>query len=94
LGIVCDLKLGPEFVYRAEDPSGRGVEHEYDICLVGKCSADPTPNAEEVAAWKWIEVEALQCEMRMRPDEFAPWLHLGLPHVLEWLNSTRPRSSS
>jgi len=85
LGMICELTQGPAFVYRAEDPSGRGVEHEYDICLVGTGSLDPMPNPEEVAAWKWVDVEWLQREMRESPDRFAPWLHLGLPRVLDWI---------
>ena len=28
MGIACDLAAGPAFVYRAEDPAGRGVEHD------------------------------------------------------------------
>jgi len=78
----CELRPGPAFVYRAEDPSGRGVEHEYDILLVGTCTEDPRPDPAEAVDWRWIEVEALQREMHRRPEQYAPWLHLGLPKVL------------
>ena len=94
LSIVCDLQHGPAFVYRAEDPNGRGVEHEYDICLIGMSSLDPTPNLSEVAAWRWVDVATLLREMREAPDRFAPWLHLGFPLVLEWVKATPLRSSS
>jgi isopentenyl-diphosphate Delta-isomerase len=82
MGIACNLKPGPEFVYRAVDPKGRGVEHEYDITLVGTFSGDPAPDAAEVAAWKWIKLDQLRQQMADRPDEFAPWLHLGLPMIV------------
>ena len=82
MGINCELHAGPEFVYRAEDPNGRGVEHEYDVLLVGTCAGDPNPNSTEVAAWEWAEVELLQREMRERPERYAPWFHLGLPKVI------------
>jgi len=88
LGIACEIKDGPAFVYRAEDPSGRGVEHEYDVCLIGAAASDPIPDPAEVAAWKWTELETLMNEMRDQPERYAPWLHLGLPRVLEW--SRRP----
>ncbi len=85
MGITCNLKQGPEFVYRAEDPNGRGVEHEYDITLIGTFKGDPKPDAAEVAAWKWIKLDQLQKEMSNRPDDFAPWLHLGLPKIMATL---------
>jgi isopentenyl-diphosphate delta-isomerase len=82
MGFICDLKTGPSFVYRAEDPDGRGVEHEYDICLIGTWSGEPAPNAGEVNAWKWIDVKQLIGEMESSPGRFAPWLHRGLPLVV------------
>jgi len=82
MGLDCELNPGPEFVYRAEDPSGRGVEHEYDILLVGTCADDPRPDPAEVAAWKWVELQDLERDMRERPEQYAPWFHLGLPKVL------------
>ena len=54
MGVECDLAVGPAFVYRAEDPAGRGVEHEYDVLLAGTTDADPVPDPSEVAAWAWV----------------------------------------
>jgi len=82
MGLDCELTLGPAFAYRAEEPSGRGVEHEYDILLVGTCTEDPRPDPTEVADWRWVELAVLECDMRARPIDYAPWLHLGLPKVL------------
>jgi isopentenyl-diphosphate Delta-isomerase len=85
LGLTCHLRLGPGFVYRAEDPAGRGVEHEYDILLIGTATSDPIPNAAEVAAWQWADVESLTQDMQEQSEKYAPWLHLGLPKVLGFL---------
>jgi isopentenyl-diphosphate Delta-isomerase len=82
MGITCNLKPGPEFVYRAADPNGRGVEHEYDVTLIGTFNGDPKPDATEVAAWKWIKLDQLRKELHDRPNDFAPWLHLGLPMIV------------
>jgi len=79
MGIDVELTLGPAFVYRAEDPAGRGVEHEYDVILLGTFAGEPVPHSAEVAAWRWVDVEQLRFEMRKRPADFAPWLHKGLP---------------
>jgi isopentenyl-diphosphate Delta-isomerase len=82
MGLDCELTPGSAFVYRAEDPAGRGVEHEYDILLVGWCADDPQPNPAEVAAWEWVELQQLERDMCDHPERYAPWFHLGLPKVL------------
>jgi isopentenyl-diphosphate delta-isomerase len=81
MGIDAELTPGPAFVYRAEDPAGRGVEHEYDVILIGTFAGEPVPTPDEVAAWRWADVEQLRAEMRERPEEYAPWLHQGLPLI-------------
>ena len=83
LGLECDLTVGPAFVYRAEDPAGRGVEYEYDILLTGTTDATPTPDPNEVAAWEWVEVDHLRRDLRARPERYAPWFHQGLPLLTE-----------
>jgi isopentenyl-diphosphate delta-isomerase len=82
LGLDCELIPGPEFVYRAVDPQGHGVEHEFDQLLIGTSDSDPTPNADEVTAWRWVELAELQRQMHDQPEQFAPWFHLGLPLLL------------
>jgi isopentenyl-diphosphate delta-isomerase len=79
MGFSCELAVGPAFVYRAEDPAGRGVEFEYDILLTGTAEATPNPDPSEVAAWEWVDVDALALDLRARPERYAPWLHRGLP---------------
>ena len=82
MGLTCELTPGPEFIYRALDPNGQGVEHEFDKILLGVCNCDPVPNPAEVAAWQWMEVSELKRQMHDQPGLFAPWFHLGLPKVL------------
>lgn len=84
LGIECQLKKGSSFVYRAEDPGGNGVEHEYVTILTGTLdpSVTVTPDPKEVEEWKWVELDALKKDMMTNPDLYAPWFHLGLPKVL------------
>ena len=83
LGLECDLTVGTAFVYRAEDPGGRGVEYEYDILLTGTTDATPSPDPNEVAAWEWVDVDHLRRDLRARPDRYAPWFHQGLPLLTE-----------
>lgn len=84
LGIECPLNKGMSFVYRAEDPNGKGVEHEHVTLLIGTFDETKpvTPDPKEVEEWKWIEIDSLKKDMMEHPDAYAPWFHLGLKKVL------------
>jgi isopentenyl-diphosphate delta-isomerase len=82
MGFACPLTEGPAFVYRAEDPGGRGVEHEHVTLLVGEARPDVVANPAEVAEWRWVCVAELRQEMAHAPDQFAPWFHRGLEILL------------
>ena len=84
MGFSCDLVANGTFVYRAVDPSGKGVEHEHVTLLIGHMD-DPVVNAEprEVSQWKWIDLPVLQKDMAAHPDLYAPWFHLGIAKVLD-----------
>ncbi|OGG58804.1 isopentenyl-diphosphate delta-isomerase [Candidatus Kaiserbacteria bacterium RIFCSPHIGHO2_02_FULL_49_16] len=84
LGFTCELTEGPSFVYRAEDPNGKGVEHEYLTLLIGDVEdIKVVPNPDEVAEYKWANVNQLIDDMKSIPSLYAPWLKLGLPKILE-----------
>lgn len=85
LGFTCELKPVCSFVYRAEDPEGRGVEHEYVTVLLGLVGNDVViePDPDEVSEYRWVNVEELRDEMRETPTDFAPWFHLGLNAIRE-----------
>ena len=46
MGFTTSLTLGPSFVYRADDPFGNGIEHEYDILLLGTVPESMTINPD------------------------------------------------
>ena len=85
LGFSCKLKSSGSFVYRAVDPTGRGVEHEHVTVLVGTVGDDAviTPNPAEVADVQWMSIDTLRKDMKKHPAAYAPWLHLGLPIALK-----------
>lgn len=83
MGITCTLQEGPSFVYRAKDPHGKGIEHEFVRTLIG--TGDDVivkPNPAEVANYKWVNVDALIEDMKATPDKYAPWFHIGLQRIL------------
>lgn len=84
LGFTCPLKEGPSFVYRADDPNGRGTEYEYDTILAGFVEGNPPlkPEPSEVNAVKWITTEELTKDMHSNPILYAPWFHLAFPMIM------------
>ena len=95
-GFSHPLEEAGAFLYRAEDPGGKGIEHEYDILLVGDAASEiePHPDPKEIAEWKWMNVHELEEEMQTHPKHFAPWLHRGLPQVLSTSSPSAPESPS
>lgn len=85
LGFTCNLLPVCSFIYRAEDPGHRGVEHEHVTVLLGLVddTVQPQPNAEEVSDWQWVVVEHLRSDMRKDPAKYAPWFHLGMNAIRE-----------
>ncbi|PIR53087.1 isopentenyl-diphosphate delta-isomerase [Candidatus Peregrinibacteria bacterium CG10_big_fil_rev_8_21_14_0_10_49_10] len=82
-GLTCDLKVAGTLVYRAEDPEGRGVEHEHVTLLRGDDPvSEPKPDSEEIEEIKWMPVEDLLTDMEEHPKKYAPWFHLGLQKLL------------
>ena len=84
LGVSCPLQVGSSFVYRAEDPNGKGIEHEFDTILLGTLPTDTvlTPDTNEVMATQWLTIEELKKALAEEPGNYAPWLHKGLALAL------------
>jgi len=86
-GFTCPLQVHSSFVYRAIDPEGKGVEHEYDTILIGDVEGEVAfltdPNPHEVEEIKCINVAELQEDMRQSPEKYAPWFPIALKRILE-----------
>ena len=80
LGFTCALTPVGDFIYQAEDPHGKGAEHEHVTIFRGDLDRDVavTPNPDEVGEWKWVSVDELRSDMEKNPDLYAPWFHIGL----------------
>ena len=78
LGLVAEpgtLEFLYKFEYHAEF---KEVGSEHELCWVyrGQSSGDPKVNHNEISAWRWVDVEALDAELVATPDHFTPWLKL------------------
>jgi len=76
-GFTCPLTVISSFVYKAEDPHGKGTEHEYDTILVGEIeeSTPLDPDPLEIADMKWVEVSDVQKDLAINPGKYSPWFH-------------------
>lgn len=75
LGLSCPLRFLYKFEYRA-DFGSEGAEHEVCSVYGGTSSARVHPNANEIAASRWVAPEAFDREIAETPQHFTPWLRL------------------
>lgn len=70
--MVCPLMHKMTFTYKAVLDQGL-IEHEYDHVFVGTTDAEPDPNPDEVAAWRYITMAELEHEMATNSDQYTAW---------------------
>ena len=84
MGFEVDLDEKFYFVYKAEFDNGL-TEHELDHVMVGYYNGEPTINPEEVASWKWINMEVLQQDMKDHPQDYTAWFKIIFDRFVEFL---------
>ncbi|WP_245567310.1 NUDIX domain-containing protein [Nocardia vinacea] len=72
---VTELTEVGIYRYRAADPRGNQVEHEWDHVLIGVTSDDlPRPDPPEVSECLWADPAELLEDISAAPDSYTPWL--------------------
>ena len=84
MGFEVDLDEKFYFVYKAEFDNGL-TEHELDHVMVGYYNGEPTINLEEVASWKWINMEVLQQDIKDHPQDYTAWFKIIFDRFVEFL---------
>lgn len=77
LGLACSLAKVFSFTYQARFGDA-GSEHEHCTVFIGRSSEDPSVNANEIDAWRWIEGDALDEELSKdtQNTRFTPWFKI------------------
>ena len=75
MGFSTDLKETTSFIYKAPFDNGL-TEHELDHILIGHYDGVPTINTEEVADWKWMDLEAVKKDMELNPEIYTAWFKI------------------
>ena len=63
------------------------IEHEFDHVFFGESNQTPNINTEEVEAYRYISMDALQQEIKEFPEKFTPWFIIALDRVLAFNSS-------
>ncbi len=82
MGIAAQLEQKFSFIYVAELDQGL-TEHELDHVLMGNYNGHPHINPEEVADWKYIDIEELQMDVAQNTVNYTEWFKICLQKVLE-----------
>lgn len=75
MGFEVPLKETFSFIYKAPFDNGL-TEHELDHVLLGYYEGEPTINPDEVASWKWMDVEAVQQDIKNNPQDYTAWFKI------------------
>ncbi len=75
MGMQCEPREVYTFIYKA--PVGQGLtEHEFDHVLIGRSDAIPNINAEEVASWKYMNLNDLKKDIELHPELYTEWFKI------------------
>lgn len=80
LGFECPLEFLYKFKYHARY-GGVGAEHEYCWVYYGRYDGPVDVNVNEIAAWRFIGVDALERELAAAPETFTPWFKMEWVHI-------------
>ncbi len=75
MGFTTSLKETTSFIYKAPFDNGL-TEHEFDHILVGSYTGTPQINPDEVAAWKWMDMEAIKSDLEKNPEVYTAWFKI------------------
>ncbi|MGO3183304.1 MAG: isopentenyl-diphosphate Delta-isomerase [Aequorivita sp.] len=75
MGFTTDIKETTSFIYKAPFDNGL-TEHELDHILVGNFEGDPEINPDEVAAWKWMDLEEVKKDIETNPEIYTAWFKI------------------
>ena len=93
MGFETDLEESVSFIYKAPFDNGL-TEYEFDHVLVGRYNEEPKINADEVASWKWMDLEELKIDMALNPDNYTIWFKIIFEKYYEYLNRNGDESNS
>jgi isopentenyl-diphosphate delta-isomerase len=84
MGMQCSMKKVFDFIYRA-DVGQDLTEHEFDHVFIGVSDSQPVINPDEVAAWKYMDMEELSVDLHRNPEQYTVWFRIAFEQVYKYL---------
>ncbi len=72
MGMAVPMEELFTFIYKASFDNGL-TEHELDHVMVGFSDEDPKINIDEVAAFKWMHINAVKEDLENNPNDYTVW---------------------
>ncbi len=88
MGFDCDFEEAFSFVYNAD--VGQGLtEHELDHVFIGESDKQPEINSDEVASWKYVDLEWLEKDVKENSEDYTIWFKIALTEVISHFNKLK-----
>lgn len=84
LGVRCGFAHLFDFRYRTEFDNGL-IENEIDHVYLAEYDSPVVPSPEEIDAYQWIDLDALDAWIREAPEAFTSWFLIAYPQVRDIL---------
>lgn len=72
MGFETPLEYLFNFIYKAPFDNGL-TEHELDHIMLGRYEGEPSINSEEVASWKWMDIDLIHADLINNPADYTVW---------------------
>ena len=72
MGFETPLEYLFNFIYKAPFDNGL-TEHELDHVMLGRYEGEPSINPEEVASWKWMDIDLIHADLNNNPVDYTVW---------------------
>ncbi len=72
MGFETPLEYLFNFIYKAPFDNGL-TEYELDHVMLGRYEGKPSINPEEVASWKWMDIDLIHADLINNPADYTVW---------------------
>ena len=84
MGFETPLEYLFNFIYKAPFDNGL-TEHELDHVMLGRYEGKPSINPEEVASWKWMDIDLIHADLINNPADYTVWFAIIFDRFYNYL---------
>ncbi len=84
LGFSTPINKAFHFTYKAPFDNGL-TEFEFDHVFIGAYDGDFDVNPEEVTAYKFVDVDLIEEDIKNHPASYTAWFLIAFPLLRNWM---------